>query len=207
MMEETQTLNVAIVGGGPGCKAIMDMIFAEKLSQLRMNLIGVVSKDPKAVGYIYAQEQGIYTTEDYQDLYKLKELDMIIELTGCDEVANEILRTKPGHIQLLNHVAARLFWDIFQIEENWIEGLKRAQDALRESEGKYSLLVENSLTGIFIHQNGKYVFVNDRFAEIHGYEREDLLGQEPRVLVHPDEREALRELASRRLQGEAVPQR
>ncbi len=137
MMEETRTLNVAIVGGGPGCKAIMDMIFAEKLSQLRMNLIGVVSIDPKAVGYLYAQEKGIYTAEDYHDLYKLKDLDMIIELTGRDDIADEILRTKPGHIQLLNHVAARLFWDIFQIEENWIEGLKRAQDALRESEEKY----------------------------------------------------------------------
>jgi hypothetical protein len=40
-MEKGKPLNVAIVGGGPGCEAIMDMIFAEKLSQLRMNLIGV----------------------------------------------------------------------------------------------------------------------------------------------------------------------
>ena len=30
MMEHVQALNVAIVGGGPGCKAIMDVIFAEK---------------------------------------------------------------------------------------------------------------------------------------------------------------------------------
>jgi len=31
-MEQYRALNVAIVGGGPGCKAIMEMIFAEKLS-------------------------------------------------------------------------------------------------------------------------------------------------------------------------------
>ena len=44
MMEQVKTLNVAIVGGGPGCKAIMDMIFAEKVSQIRMKPIGTYLK-------------------------------------------------------------------------------------------------------------------------------------------------------------------
>ncbi len=69
-----------------------------------------------------------------------------------------------------------------------------------------NFLVENSLTGIFIHQDGKYVFVNERFAEIHGYEREDLLGEEPGRLAHPDEREAfLTQLALRRLREKPFP--
>jgi hypothetical protein len=46
MMEQAKALNVAIVGGGPGCKAIMDIILAEKLSQLRMKLIGVAPSHP-----------------------------------------------------------------------------------------------------------------------------------------------------------------
>ncbi len=94
-MEHAKALNVAIVGGGPGCKAIMDMIFAEKLSQLRMKLVGVACTNPKAVGYRYAQEKRIYTTRDYRDLYKLKNLNIIIEVTGRKEVADEISRTKP----------------------------------------------------------------------------------------------------------------
>ncbi len=85
-MDQAKVLNVAIVGGGPGCKAIMDMIFAEKLRDLRMKLIGVACTNPGAVGYCYAQEKGIYTTKDYRDLYKLKNFNMIIELTGRDEV-------------------------------------------------------------------------------------------------------------------------
>jgi PAS domain S-box-containing protein len=84
---------------------------------------------------------------------------------------------------------------------------QKAEEALRESEQKYSTLVENSLTGIFIHQDGKYVFVNDRFAEIHGYTREVLLGAEYLTLIHPDERKALAQVASARLRGQAVSQR
>ena len=61
---------------------------------------------------------------------------------------------------------------------------KRAESALLESEEKYSALVDNSLTGVFIHQDGKYVFVNDRFAEMHGYEPEEMLGMD-RTLSGP----------------------
>ncbi|RKX57692.1 MAG: PAS domain-containing sensor histidine kinase, partial [Thermodesulfobacteriota bacterium] len=60
-MKEHKALNVAIVGGGPGCKAIMEMIFAERLRQLHMKLVGIVDTDPGAVGYRFAQEHGIYT--------------------------------------------------------------------------------------------------------------------------------------------------
>lgn len=132
-MKSVKAVNVSIVGGGPGCKAIMDMIFAKKLSQLRMKLIGVACRNPDAVGYRYAQEQGIYTTRDYRDLFKLKDLNMIIELTGHEEVANEISRTKPEHVMLMDHVAARLFWDVFQVEEERLAERNRAEDALRKA--------------------------------------------------------------------------
>ena len=103
------------------------MIFAEKLSQLPMELIGVACRNPKAVGYLYAKEKGICTTTDYRDLYKLKDLHMLIELTGSDEVANEISRTKPDHVRLMDHVAAHLFWDVFHIEEERIAALRRME--------------------------------------------------------------------------------
>jgi signal transduction histidine kinase len=131
-MEQVSVLNVAIVGGGPGCKAIMDMIFDEKLSQLRMNLIGVACTNPHAVGFDYAQAKGIYTTSSFHDLYNLKDLHMIIELTGRDEVADEIARTKPAHVRLMDHVVARLFWDIFQVEEEKIAQRKRSEESLRK---------------------------------------------------------------------------
>ena len=90
-------------------------------------------------------------------------------------------------------------------------GLVKANQQLRlemkereKAEEKYKTLVESSITGIFIHQDGKYVFVNDRFAEIHGYEPEALIGMEHSILIHPDEREPLRQIAKKRLEGAPV---
>jgi PAS domain S-box-containing protein len=83
---------------------------------------------------------------------------------------------------------------------------RQAERVLRESEDKYKTLIEGSLTGIFIHQDGKYVFVNDRFAKIHGYEPKKLIGTDPLELIVPDERDAFRRMAQKRLEGATVVQ-
>jgi PAS domain S-box-containing protein len=84
-------------------------------------------------------------------------------------------------------------------------GCKQVEEALRRSEEKYKALTMNSLTGIFIHQDGRFVFVNYRFATMHGYTVEELLGKEYKVLLHPDYREVIAERVSKRLKGESVP--
>ena len=84
------------------------------------------------------------------------------------------------------------------------EHLRLQIEERKQAQEKYKTLVENSLTGIFIHQDGKYVFVNDRFAEIHGYEPEALMGMEHSILMHPDEREVLGQIAQKRLEGAPV---
>ena len=178
MMEQVKTLNVAIVGGGPGCKAIMDMIFTERLSELRMKLVGVACTNPKAVGYLYAQEKRVYTTQDYRDLYELKDLNMIIELTGRDEVVNEIFRSKPDHIRLMGHFATRLFWDVFRIEEERIAERKQAEDELRESEERYHTVLEASPDPVVAYDmGGRCTYINPAFTHVFGWTLEGLLGK------------------------------
>ena len=193
LLEGGPVRNVAIVGGGPGCKAIMDIIFAEKLSQLRMKLIGVASRNPKAVGYLYAKEKGIYTTTDYRDLYKLKDLHMIIELTGSDEVEDEISRTKPTHIKLMDHVAARVFWDVFNVEEQRIAERKRSEEATRLAHAELHQIFETSADGMrVIGRDFNVLRVNETFALIAGMTRGEIIGKKcykvfPGPLCHTPE--------------------
>lgn len=46
--------------------------------------------------------------------------------------------------------------------------------ALRESEKKYTCLVETTLTGLFVLQDEHIIFCNNRFAEIFGYSQEGI---------------------------------
>ena len=80
-----------------------------------------------------------------------------------------------------------------------------AEEALRESEKKYSTLVENSLTGIYIDQDEKIVFANNRFAEIYRYPKGQLIGIETWRLVHPEDRSLTKQMRARRLSGEDAP--
>ncbi len=82
---------------------------------------------------------------------------------------------------------------------------KRMEEVLRESEEKYSKLVENSLTGIYIDQDEKIVFANNRFADIYRYPREELIGIESWRLVHPEDRSLTDKTRARRLKGEEAP--
>jgi PAS domain S-box-containing protein len=178
MMEQAKALNVAIVGGGPGCKAIMDIIFAEKLSQLRMKLIGVACRNPKAVGYLYAKEKGIYTTTDYRDLFKLKDLHMIIEVTGSDEVEDEISRTKPPGVKLMDHVAALVFWDVFHIEEQRIAERKRSAEASKIAHAELNQIFETSVDGMrVVGRDFNGLRVNETFALMAGMKKEEISGK------------------------------
>ncbi|MCJ7833691.1 MAG: PAS domain-containing protein, partial [Deltaproteobacteria bacterium] len=70
---------------------------------------------------------------------------------------------------------------------------KKAEQALRESEEKYRLLVENAHDGIYILQDGMVIFSNPRTEELAGYSSEELSRIPFIDLVHPKDRQAFLE--------------
>ena len=108
----------AIVGGGTGCKSILEMVQGDTLGHFRMRVLGVADVDSEAVGIQYARKLGVpFDTTDYRELYEIPNLRVIIELTGDDAIRDEIERTRPRHVRLIDHYGARLFWEIHQAEE------------------------------------------------------------------------------------------
>ena len=115
-------LKAAIVGGGKGCVSILNMVEKDTLRDFRMRILGVADLDPNAPGITFAREIGVpLVTQRYEDLYKIPDLDLIIELTGRSELVDEIVRTRPRSVHLIDHVGARLFWELHQAEEVVIE--------------------------------------------------------------------------------------
>jgi PAS domain S-box-containing protein len=82
---------------------------------------------------------------------------------------------------------------------------ERAELALRESEQKYAILVEDALIGVYILKDGKIEFANDKFADIYGYSKDELIGLDSLDLVHPHDRPLVKKLREKRLKGEKVP--
>jgi PAS domain S-box-containing protein len=145
-----------------------------------MNLIGVADTHPGSVGCRLAIEKGILTTTDYRNLFELEDLNMIIELTGQKEVANDISRTKPDHVGLMDHVAARLFWDVFQIEEERIHECNLAENQLRQSEQRYRTVLQAVPDPVIVYDiEGKGTFVNPAFTRVFGWTSDEILDKKP----------------------------
>ncbi|MDD5390137.1 MAG: PAS domain S-box protein [Gallionellaceae bacterium] len=85
-----------------------------------------------------------------------------------------------------------------------ITELKQVEAALRESEGRFRALVEESLAGIYIIQDDHFRYVNPGFAALFGYDApEDLIDRVPVAdLVSPEDRDWVAEYLRRRLEGE-----
>lgn len=87
---------------------------------------------------------------------------------------------------------------IFGISRD-ITGFKRAEADLREREGLFRALVEQSLAGIYIIQQGRLCYINPCFAHLFGYDSPGaLLGVGPlHALASPQDSERVAELVLR----------
>jgi len=122
---------VGIVGGGKVCKAILKIVFGRNFPQ-KIDIVGVADIDEQAEGLVYAKKKGIYTTLTYGDLYQIEGMNLIIELTGDDEVLNQIKSTKPAGVHLIDHFEAMSIWDFLQIEEEKQKIKKALKAYIRE---------------------------------------------------------------------------
>src|SRR6516165_254444 len=87
-----------------------------------------------------------------------------------------------------------------------ITAQKLAEDALRESEAKFRLLAETTLSGIFIHRDdGAFCYFNPQVEAFTGYTAAELRSMTVWDIVHPDCKEVVRARARSRCRGEPVP--
>ncbi|MDD5763132.1 MAG: response regulator, partial [bacterium] len=82
-----------------------------------------------------------------------------------------------------------------------IEERKQAEQALRESERKYRVLVANAGEAIFIAQDETVKFPNPKTLEMTGYSAEELASTPFTLLIHPEDRGEVLERYIGRLHG------
>jgi PAS domain S-box-containing protein len=76
--------------------------------------------------------------------------------------------------------------------------------AMEESEARFRTLVEESLAGVYIIQNGRFEYVNPILAHVFGYEPDELIGRMgPLDLTDPQDRQRVADNIQKRISGEA----
>ncbi len=131
-----------------------------------------------------ARQQG----EDVPSRYESKLIRKDGEIRDI-EISSAVTSDSTGRVKTLAHIS-----DISE----------RKQDAraLKESEEKYRLVMENANVGIFIIQDGYMKFPNPHILKLTGYFPEELAKKPAMELIHPEDRDYAYEIYRQRHKGE-----
>jgi PAS domain S-box-containing protein len=153
-------MKTAFIGGGPGCKALIEMIVSKRFQSFSIEMVAVADTNPASVGYAYAESLGIPVFTDLTGVLAIEGLEMIFELVGSDVVLEEIYQRLPQGVRVIDHVTARVYWE------------------LEESQRRFHQMF-NSAHGIITIKdvNGRYLMANRRAAEFFDIEQDWFIGK------------------------------
>ena len=121
-------MKTVIIGGGKGGQALIELATGSFLKELTLDVECVVDVDPDAPGMRYAQDLGIRTSSDFREALELPGIELVIELTGLESVRQEINRSAPPGIRVIDHVFARVFWDLVNAQEELSRRLREVTE-------------------------------------------------------------------------------
>jgi two-component system, sporulation sensor kinase E len=80
---------------------------------------------------------------------------------------------------------------------------KKMETGLRDAELKFRTIAEKSMVGVYIVQKGKFIYVNPRFAEVFGYQPQEVIDTFPvETIIHESYRPITTENVRQRMAGE-----
>jgi two-component system NtrC family sensor kinase len=171
-------LGVAIVGGGRACYDLLRLLDKDRLSRLKMRILGVSDVNPDAPGLMYARELGLFASSNMEDLFQLEGLNLVVELTGSSAVRDQLYMKKPSGISVIDHKATRLLWDLIQIEMEKAELERERQQYQRKIKEETQVILDSLPYRIMVVGLDMTIErVNRTFLREYGVSYEDVLGK------------------------------
>ena len=108
--KSVQATRVAILGGGRGGKALMEIFAQDPLARI----VGLAESKTRTSGTKLAKQFGVPVTKDYRELLKLKDVDLIIDVTGSAEVGQVLQRVRRPKLAIIGGASAKFMWQLIE---------------------------------------------------------------------------------------------
>jgi len=179
-------MRTAIVGGGKGCRALIELAQGTFLKELELEILCVVDPDTNAPGIVFARELGIKTGSDMRDVLLIPDIEVIIELTGRSDVLEDIYKIIPSGIEVIDHTIARIFWDLANAQRNQARQLKEITELEQKIE-KERFFLQSLFDKIpelvaVLDRNKKIIKINTNFSIFTGFTPEEAKGRSCREI-------------------------
>ena len=174
MEHSRQLMNIAVIGGGKRCKAFLEMLDARRFPHLQAQIVAVADINDAAVGIQLARQKGIYTTRDYHDFFAIKDLDLVIELTGNEELLEDFLKRKPSRLKVLESAISRLFSDVVRFREEYLLEKRQLEMVQGIVDSVFSSIQDRVL---IMQPNLKILDANQALLDSVGMTKEEIVGK------------------------------
>ena len=165
-------MKTAIVGGGRGCRAILEMVISGRLHSFPLEILCVVDPVENALGMVYAREHGIATLPYLDEALALPGLEVVIELVGSDLFLTDLYKEISPGVRVIDHHTARLFWDLEVVTDQLEEELgkkKDLEDKLRRERNLLQQILDSLPDAVIVLDSQKGLeWVNARLEEFTG---------------------------------------
>ena len=174
-------MRTLFIGGGPGCCEVLQLVEQGRLSFLGIEVAGVVDRDPEAPALAFARKRGWPTAAHLKEGLALPDLELVIELTGSDEVLERAQKHVPPGVRVIDHVMARVFWDLEKVAGD-LRGELRARSDLQLKLTRDRQQLQDVLDAVpdmivELDRDMKVIRVNQRFERMTGKYRDRIRGK------------------------------
>jgi len=110
---------------------------------------------------------------------------------GSEQIASEAIAA-----DVTDYMQKGVRADQYEVLANRVENAVeqyRTQQQFWNALSWYQRLVEQELAGVFIVQDGEFVYVNEKLAEIFGYQQRELVGETPLLITDSDDKDLVTE--------------
>jgi two-component system NtrC family sensor kinase len=174
-------VNVGVVARGSRCLTIMHNLDNIRPARTRLKLVAIAAVTKSAACYKYAGETDVAVFDDYRDLFTVKNLDLILELTGDPQIMTDIIQHKSPMTGVLDRQAAMLFFDLASMYEQVAH--KETEISLASSFA--SALLDTSPDGVMvIDRNLRIINCNDSPLITLGKARDAVIGKRCHHVLH-----------------------
>jgi PAS domain S-box-containing protein len=174
-------MRAVIVGGGRGCRAIIELTLGPLLTELPLEILKLADPDRHAPGMVFARQRGIMTTTDMHDALSTSGIDLVIELTGNDSVLKTIYQTVPRDIRVFDHTFAKVLVDLANAQRKQAQQLQEITQLQLDIERERLFLASifdtmPELVAV-LDKNGKLTRVNAEFSQFTSRAPKDAAGR------------------------------
>jgi len=159
----------------------MELLQKEPFPYLDINVLGVCDINQEAEGFRLAKDRGIYTTDNFKDLFKIKDLDAVIELTNSREVLLDLIRLRPKGLGVIEHNIGRFFRYLYMTDQR----LKSAEKQLSFEKGASDFLIHQANERILV-LNPDFTIgeANEPYLKAVGKSKEAVIGAKCYEITH-----------------------